>query len=138
MYACVLLEILQNLDLLKKEYKISCKIRIREYCFRIKLSNGDTMTYISLNLVDINEKIKKYLIKKYNLTIEEQKNNKRKENDLVKQKFNFYYDNSQNEDYCEFKIYDNDEKIVFSISEKNIIINNNQIKKILKIFKEKC
>ena len=36
------------------------------------------------------------------------------------------------------EILQNDEKIVFSISEKNIIINNNQIKKILKIFKEKC
>ena len=126
----ILFEIIKGLKLLKKKYKVSSKIRITECFFKLKLSNGDTMTYISLDLYDISEKIKKYLEKKYNIMAEEYsnfiitKNEKIEIKDILKNnKFNLVYDNSKSEDCYDLKIYKKN-KTIFSNLKKEIMIED--------------
>lgn len=69
-YGFIFAEILNGLDELKKEYKVDYKINAKESWFILKLSNGDKMTYISLDIFTIKEKIKSYLLKKYKIEME--------------------------------------------------------------------
>lgn len=69
-YGFIFTEILNGLDELKKEYKVDYKINANESWFILKLSNGDKMTYISLDIFTIKEKIKSYLLKKYKIEME--------------------------------------------------------------------
>ena len=69
-YGFIFAEILNGLDELKKEYKVDYKINANESWFILKLSNGDKMTYISLDIFTIKEKIKSYLLKKYKIEME--------------------------------------------------------------------
>ena len=69
-YGFIFAEILNGLDELKKEYKVDYKINANESWFILKLSNGDRMTYISLDIFTIKEKIKSYLLKKYKIEME--------------------------------------------------------------------
>lgn len=66
-YYFVLGEILNGLNELQKEYKVDYKINAKESWFILELSNGDKMTYISLDIFTIKEKIKSYLLKKYKI-----------------------------------------------------------------------
>ena len=63
-FECVLREIIDGFLELKKKHNVFFKIIITNYFVRINLSNGDKMTYISLEMNDIREKIKRYLFKK--------------------------------------------------------------------------
>lgn len=69
-YYFVLGEILNGLNELQKEYKVDYKINANESWFILELSNGDKMTYISLDIFKIKEKIKSYLLKKYKIEME--------------------------------------------------------------------
>lgn len=69
-YYFVLGEILNGLNELQKEYKVDYKINAKESWFILELSNGDKMTYISLDIFTIKEKIKSYLLKKYKIEME--------------------------------------------------------------------
>jgi hypothetical protein len=66
-YCFVLSEIINGLNKLKEEYKVDYNINAKESWFILELSNGDKMTYISLDIFTIKEKIKSYLIKKYKI-----------------------------------------------------------------------
>ena len=66
-YYFVLGEILNGLNELQKEYKVDYKINANESWFILELSNRDKMTYISLDIFKIKEKIKSYLLKKYKI-----------------------------------------------------------------------
>lgn len=69
-YCFTLVEIINGLNKLKKEYKVDYSINANEKWFILELSNGDKMTYISLDILTIKEKIKSYLIKKYKIEME--------------------------------------------------------------------
>lgn len=69
-YCFVLSEIINGLNKLKEEYKVDYTINAKESWFILELSNGDKMTYISLDIFTIKEKIKSYLIKKYKIEME--------------------------------------------------------------------
>lgn len=69
-YCFVLSEIINGLNKLKEEYKVDYTINAKESWFILELSNGDKMTYISLDIFTIKEKIKSYLIKKYRIEME--------------------------------------------------------------------
>ena len=69
-YYFTLVEIINGLNKLKKEYKVDYSINANEKWFILELSNGDKMTYISLDILTIKEKIKSYLIKKYKIEME--------------------------------------------------------------------
>lgn len=69
-YCFVLSEIINGLNKLKEEYKVDYNINAKENWFILELSNGDKMTYISLDIFTIKEKIKSYLIKKYKVEME--------------------------------------------------------------------
>lgn len=69
-YCFVLSEIINGLNKLKEEYKVDYTINAKESWFILELSNGDKMTYISLDIFTIKEKIKSYLIKKYKVEME--------------------------------------------------------------------
>ena len=64
---CLLSEILKGLIQLENQENVDYDIEMTNYYFKLKLSNGDKMTYINLNLYDIRDKIKSYLYKKYNI-----------------------------------------------------------------------
>ena len=66
---CILREIIDGFLVLKKKHNVFFKIIITNYFVRISLSNGDKMTYISLEMNDIREKIKRYLLKKYKIEL---------------------------------------------------------------------
>lgn len=66
---CLLSEILKGLIQLENQENVDYDIEMTNYYFKLKLSNGDKMTYINLNLYDIRDKIKSYLYKKYNIEI---------------------------------------------------------------------
>lgn len=68
-FECVLREIIDGFLELKKKHNVFFKIIITNYFVRINLSNGDKMTYISLEMNDIKEKIKRYLLKKYKIEL---------------------------------------------------------------------
>ena len=68
-FECVLREIIDGFLELKKKHNVFFKIIITNYFVRINLSNGDKMTYISLEMNDIREKIKRYLLKKYKIEL---------------------------------------------------------------------
>lgn len=68
-FECVLREIIDGFLELKKKHNVFFKIIITNYFVRINLSNGDKMTYISLEMNDIREKIKRYLFKKYKIEL---------------------------------------------------------------------
>ena len=68
-FECILREIIDGFLELKKKHNVFFKIIITNYFVRISLSNGDKMTYISLEMNDIREKIKRYLLKKYKLEL---------------------------------------------------------------------
>ena len=57
-YCFVLSEIINGLNKLKEEYKVDYNINAKETWFVLELSNGDKMTYISLDIFTIKEKIK--------------------------------------------------------------------------------
>ena len=69
-YCFTLVEIINGLNKLKKEYKVDYSINANEKWFILELNNGDKMTYISLDILTIKEKIKSYLIKKYKIEME--------------------------------------------------------------------
>lgn len=69
-YCFVLSEIINGLNKLKEEYKVDYNINAKETWFVLELSNDDKMTYISLDIFTIKEKIKSYLIKKYKIEME--------------------------------------------------------------------
>ena len=69
-YYFVLGEILNGLNELQKEYKVDYNINAKESWFILELSNGDKMTYISLDIFTIKEKIKSYLLKKYKIKMQ--------------------------------------------------------------------
>ena len=69
-YCFTLVEIINGLNKLKKEYKVDYSINANEKWFILELDNGDKMTYISLDILTIKEKIKSYLIKKYKIEME--------------------------------------------------------------------
>lgn len=69
-YCFVLSEIINGLNKLKEEYKVDYTINSKKNWFILELSNGDKMTYISLDIFTIKEKIKSYLIKKYKIEME--------------------------------------------------------------------
>ena len=69
-YCFVLSEIINGLNKLKEEYKVDYNINAKETWFVLEVSNGDKMTYISLDIFTIKEKIKSYLIKKYKIEME--------------------------------------------------------------------
>lgn len=69
-YGFIFAEILKGLDKLQEEHKIDYKINANESWFILELSNGDKMTYISLDIFKIKEKIKSYLLKKYKIKME--------------------------------------------------------------------
>ena len=58
-FECILREIVDGFLELKKKHNVFFKIIITNYFVRISLSNGDKMTYISLEMNDIKEKIKR-------------------------------------------------------------------------------
>ena len=66
-YYFVLGEILNGLNELQRECKVDYNINAKESWFVLELSNGDKMTYISLDIFTIKEKIKSYLLKKYKI-----------------------------------------------------------------------
>ena len=66
-YYFVLGEILNGLNELQRECKVDYNINAKESWFILELSNGDKMTYISLDIFTIKEKIKSYLLKKYKI-----------------------------------------------------------------------
>ena len=66
-YYFVLGEILNGLNELQRECKVDYNINAKESWFVLELSNGDKMTYISLDIFTIKEKIKNYLLKKYKI-----------------------------------------------------------------------
>ena len=68
-FECILREIIDGFLELKKKHNVFFKIIITNYFVRINLSNGDKMTYISLEMNDIREKIKRYLLKKYKIEL---------------------------------------------------------------------
>lgn len=68
-FECILREIIDGFLKLKKKHNVFFKIIITNYFVRISLSNGDKMTYISLEMNDIREKIKRYLLKKYKIEL---------------------------------------------------------------------
>ena len=55
-FECILREIIDGFLKLKKKHNVFFKIIITNYFVRISLSNGDKMTYISLEMNDIREK----------------------------------------------------------------------------------
>jgi hypothetical protein len=69
-YYFVLGEILNGLNELQRECKVDYNINAKESWFILELSNGDKMTYISLDIFKIKEKIKSYLLKKYKIEME--------------------------------------------------------------------
>ena len=69
-YCFILSEIINGLNKLKEEYNVNYNINAKETWFVLELSNGDKMTYISLDIFTIKEKIKSYLIKKYKIEME--------------------------------------------------------------------
>ena len=69
-YCFVLSEIINGLNKLKDKYNVDYNINAKESWFILELSNGDKMTYISLDIFTIKEKIKSYLIKKYKIEME--------------------------------------------------------------------
>lgn len=66
-YYFVLGKILNGLNELQRECKVDYNINAKESWFILELSNGDKMTYISLDIFTIKEKIKSYLLKKYKI-----------------------------------------------------------------------
>ena len=70
-YNFILGEIIKGLNELKDKYNVDYNINTKKSWFILELSNGDKMTYISLNIFTIKEKIKSYLIKKYRIEMED-------------------------------------------------------------------
>ena len=114
-FECVLREIIDGFLELKKKHNVFFKIIITNYFVRINLSNGDKMTYISLEMNDIKEKIKRYLLKKYKIELKN---------------FNFEYLSKYEKDIQFKENFEIKKKNCYSFLNKNIalkIFNLNEI-----------
>ena len=103
-FECVLREIIDGFLELKKKHNVFFKIIITNYFVKINLSNGDKMTYISLEMNDIREKIKRYLETTESVEIKEVFEDLRnyiKEKD--KQIKDFIYNNPCKKEYYKLK-----------------------------------